>query len=129
MIDAPVLKADGSPYKQVVPHADEEVRFIARKVVRGLVHSLDWHTVIPDNRVIVREYVESPCEVAEVLEEFYGVPGHFGSHYVLIDERFAEEFRRDMHSFWQIRFFDLALSCLVVQRGATTTNGTTNSPV
>ena len=116
MIDAPVLKPDGTPYKQVVPHADEEVRLIARKVVRGLVHSLDWQTIIPDDRVIVREYVESPYEVAEMLEEGYSVPGHFDSHYVLIDDRFAEEFRREMHSFWQIRFFDLALSCLVVQQ-------------
>ena len=38
MKDSAVLKADGSPHKQVVPHADEDVRFIARKVVRGLVH-------------------------------------------------------------------------------------------
>ena len=116
MIDAPVLKVDGTPYKQVVPHADEEVRLIARKVVRGLVHSLDWHTVISDDRVIVREYVASPREVAELHEEGYSLPGHFGSHYVLIDERFAEEFRRDIHSLWQIQFFDLALTCLVVQR-------------
>lgn len=116
MKDASVLKADGRPYKQVVPHADEEVCLIARKVVRGLVHSLDWHTVIPDNRVIVREYIEPPQEVTEVLEDGYCVPGHFSSHYVLIDERFAEEFRRDMHSYWQIKFFDLALTCLVVQK-------------
>jgi hypothetical protein len=129
MIDAPVLKADGTPYKQVVPHADEEVRFIARKVVRGLVHSLSWHTVISNECVIVREYVEPPEEVAEVMEEGYCVPGHFSSKYVLIDERFAEEFRRDMHSFWQVRFFDLPLSCLVVRRVATTTSGKTSTQV
>jgi hypothetical protein len=127
MIDAPVLKADGTPYKTVVPHADEEVGFIARKVVRGLVHSLNWQTVIPDNHVIVREYVDPPEEVAEVLEDGYCVPGHFSSQYLLIDERFAEEFRRDMHSLWQVRFFDLPLSCLVVQRVATTTSCTTSS--
>jgi hypothetical protein len=129
MIDAPVLKADGTPYKQVVPHADEQVRFIARKVVRGLVHSLDGQTVIPDNRVIVREYIDPPEEVLDVLEEGYCVPGHFSSHYVLIDERFAEEFRQDMHSYWQIKFFDLALTCLVAQRVATTTSCTTSTPV
>jgi len=44
-----------------------------------LVHSLDWQTVIPDNRVIVREYVDPPEEVAEVLEVGYCVPGHFSS--------------------------------------------------
>jgi hypothetical protein len=128
MIDAPVLKADGTPYKQVVPHADEEVRLIARKVVRGLVHSLDWLTVIPDDRVIVREYLDQPDEVAEMLEEGYCVPGHFSSHYVLFDERFVEEFRRDMHSFWQITFFDLSLSCLVLQKASTTTNCRTSTP-
>ena len=116
MIDSPVLNADGAPYKQVVPHADEEVRRIARKIVRGLVHSLDWQTIISDDRVIVREYVESPSELAEVIEEGYDVPGHFCCQYVLIDKRFAEEFRRDMHSWWQIKVFDLELSCLVVQQ-------------
>jgi len=100
----------------VVPHADEEVCFIARKVVRGLVHSLDWQTVIPDNLVIVREYIDPPAEVTDVIEQGYCVPGQFSSHYVLIDERFAEEFRCDMHSYWQIKFFDLALTCLVVQK-------------
>lgn len=102
---------------------DEDVRFITRKVVRGLVHSLDWQTVIPDNRVIVREYIDPPAEVTDVIEQGYCVPGQFSSHYVLIDERFAEEFRCDMHSYWQIKFFDLALTCLVVQKPMPHLNG------
>jgi len=114
--DSAVPKPDGTPYKQVMPHMDEDVRFIARKVVRGLVHSLDRHTVIPDNRVIVREYIDPPEEITDVIEPGYCVPGQFSSHYVLIDERFADEFRRDMHSYWQIKFFDLELTCLVVQK-------------
>ena len=116
MRDTTVLKADGTPYKRVIPHEDEEVRFIARKVVRGLANSLDGHTVVPDDRVIVREFMELPDEVAIMLERGFSLPGHFSSYYVLIDSRFPETVQQEMHSFWQITFFELTLSCLVIRQ-------------
>jgi hypothetical protein len=106
---------DGKPVQRIYPHKDAEMRFITRKAVRGLVHSLDWKTIIPDDHVTVTQHFPTPPAFEELFTDYYIVPNSFSSRYKIIDQSSGPEAFDEMHSVWQIRFHDMSLSCVVTK--------------
>jgi hypothetical protein len=109
------IKSTGRPDLKVYPHKDESVRRIARKVVRRLIHSLDWKTVIPDDWVKVEKLLPLPSEHEGLLQPVYVVPNAFDSRASIFAEDDPDNIDGAFHSWWQLRFYEVPLTCFVIK--------------
>ena len=116
LMDSGKKTEQGQPIFMLQPHKDDEVCFIARKIVRGLVHTLDYKTIIPDNHVRADMHIEPPAEFEDFFADSYAVPNTFSSRYAIFDPINFPDFADDIHSLWQIKLYDLPMTCVVMKK-------------